>query len=113
METVRTRKPSKMKNHKTGGYDSKREAKRAQELKFMQMDGQISELREQVKFELVPSQKLGGKVVERAVTYTADFVYRDKTGAVVVEDSKGFKTQQYVIRRKLMLYVHGIRVREV
>jgi hypothetical protein len=107
------RKPSKMKNRKTGKYDSKREAKRATELQFMQRDGQISELREQVKFELIPSQRIGGKVVERAVTYTADFVYRDKTGQVIVEDSKGFKTQQYIIRRKLMLHVHGIRIQEV
>lgn len=78
----------------------------------MQMDGQIRNLREQVKFTLIPSQRVDGKVVERAVTYTADFVYDDKTGKTIVEDSKGFRTQQYIIRRKLMLFLHGIRVLE-
>jgi Protein of unknown function (DUF1064) len=50
---------------------------------------------------------------ERAVEYRADFVYRDKVGELVVEDAKGVRTKDYVIRRKLMLSVHGIRIREV
>ena len=61
-----------------------------------------------MKYELIPKQE-----GERAVTYTADFVYLDRDGRQVVEDSKGMRTQQYVIRRKLMLWVHGIRVKEV
>jgi len=72
----------------------------------MQNMGLISDLEEQVKFELVPKQE-----GERAVTYTADFRYKEN-GQVVVEDSKGMKTQQYVIRRKLMKFIHGITVRE-
>lgn len=108
---MKIKKP-KYGNVRTGKNASKRESKRAQVLKFMQRDGQISELREQVKYTLIPSQRIDGKVAERAVTYTADFVYRDKAGNEIVEDSKGFKTQQYIIRRKLMLWVHGIKVTE-
>lgn len=81
----------------------------------MELAGEISELRTQVKFELIPTQRIGGKCVERSVTYTADAVYRDKAGNLVVEDVKSpaTKTQQYVIRRKLMLWVHGIQIVEV
>lgn len=91
---------------RSGVYASKREARRAGELTLMEKCGLISDLEQQVKFELVPKQ-----AGERAVTYTADFRYREN-GQIVVEDSKGMKTQQYVIRRKLMLFVHGIKVRE-
>lgn len=94
-------------------FDSHKEARRYWELNIMQRAGEISDLRTQVTYTLVPPQKKpsGGK--ERAVTYTADFVYRDKNGAEVVEDVKGVRTQQYIIRRKLMLYVYGIEVKEV
>lgn len=98
----------KFGNKRTNGYASKREAQRAADLQLLLKIGEISDLQEQVKFELIPKQE-----GERAVTYTADFVYRDKSGEVVVEDSKGMKTQQYIIRRKLMLFIHKIRVREV
>jgi hypothetical protein len=99
---------SKYRSKRCGKYASKREAGRAGELALMQQCGLISDLEEQVKFELVPKQE-----GERAVTYTADFRYRDKaTDQVVVEDSKGMKTQQYIIRRKLMQFIHGIKVRE-
>lgn len=97
---------SKYHAKKSGAYASKREEKRAGELVLMQKCGLISDLEEQVKFELIPKQ-----AGERAVTYTADFRYKED-GNTVVEDSKGMKTQQYVIRRKLMLFVHGIKVRE-
>jgi hypothetical protein len=93
---------------KTGRSASKREDRRRAELELLQKVGEISDLRLQVKFELIP--KLGH---ERAVTYTADFVYRDKAGNQVVEDSKGYKTQQYIIRRKLMNFRFGIKVVEV
>lgn len=99
---------SKYSNIRTNGYASKKEAKRAQELHLLQKCGEISELREQVKYELVPKQ---GK--ERSVCYVADFVYRyTATGALVVEDTKGVKTDAYVIKRKLMLFIHGIKVYE-
>ncbi|MDP1931928.1 MAG: DUF1064 domain-containing protein [Gammaproteobacteria bacterium] len=106
-------KTAKYKNIKSGGYDSKREKKRAMELKILRMAGDIQCLREQVKFELIPSQRgSDGKVIERAVTYTADFVY-ERGGKVIVEDAKGIKTPVYVVKRKMMLFFHGIRVVEV
>lgn len=97
-----------MKYHsrRVGAYASKREANRAAELKLLEKIGEISDLEEQVKYELIPKQE-----GERPVTYIADFRYREN-GQLVVEDSKGMKTQQYVIRRKLMLFIHKIRVRE-
>jgi hypothetical protein len=94
-------------NVKTNGYASKREAKRAQELKLLQQVGEISDLREQVPFELIPKQ-LG----ERACKIIVDFTYKEN-GITVVEDAKGFKTPEYIIKRKLLLQVHGLRVREV
>jgi hypothetical protein len=99
---------SKYRAIQSGKYASRREARRAQELILLQRCGEIFNLEEQVKYELIPKQE-----GERAVTYTADFRYVDANGRLVVEDAKGVKTQQYVIRRKLMLWIHGIRVVEV
>ena len=96
-------------------FDSKHEAMRWRELALLQRSGEISDLQRQVKYILVPAQ-VGedGKVVERAVSYVADFVYRDvRSGDTVVEDAKGMHTRDYIIKRKLMRYVHGIRIREV
>ena len=95
-------------------YDSAKEARRAQELRLMLKAGIISNLREQVPYELIPAQKNEyGKVIERAVIYKADFVYDDEKGKTVVEDVKGVRTKEFVIKRKLMLYEYGIRIREV
>lgn len=94
-------------------FDSHREAKRYCELSLLQRAGEISDLRTQVRYILIPSQKKPSGGTERAVTYTADFVYRDKAGREIVEDAKGVRTQQYIIRRKLMLFVHGIEINEV
>ena len=93
-------------------FDSIKECQRYCELKLMQRAGVISDLRMQVSFELIPSQRIDGKVVERAVNYIADFVYQ-QDGQKVVEDTKGYKTPEYIIKRKLMLHVYGIRIREV
>lgn len=104
-------------------FDSKREAKRYQTLKLMQDCGLISDLHRQVKYVLIPAQRepetIGarggvhkGKLIEREVAYYADFVYQ-QDGQTVVEDAKGMKTEVYKIKRKLMLWVHGIRIREV
>lgn len=100
------------------------EANRYGELVLMQRAGEITDLKRQVEYELIPSQRepdtVGprggikkGKVIERAVYYIADFVYRDKEGNTVVEDTKGVKTPDYTIKRKLMLYIHKIRIKEV
>lgn len=99
-----------------GRFDSVREYRRWQELKLMQRAGEIYELQRQVPFVLIPKQKdeITGKVLEREVKYIADFAYRScKTGRIVVEDTKGAKTKDYIIKRKLMLYRHGIQIKEV
>lgn len=93
-------------------FDSMKEYKRFCELNLLERAGEITELQRQVKFLLIPSQKIDGKVVERPVNYIADFVYWEN-GQMVVEDTKGFKTKDYILKRKLMLHVHGIRIREV
>ena len=93
-------------------FDSVKEAHRYCELKLMQRAGVISDLQLQVSFELIPSQRVDGKVVERAVNYIADFVYK-QDGVQVVEDTKGMRTKEYIIKRKLMLYIHNIRIKEI
>ena len=89
-------------------FDSKAEAARWQELQLLERAGEIKELERQVEYELIPKQK-----GERAVKYIADFRYIDHEGKTVVEDTKGVKTPVYILKRKLMLRVHGIRIREV
>jgi hypothetical protein len=106
---------SKYHNEKTGAYASKKEAQRAVELQLLERAGGISELREQVKFVLVPTQRdADGELIERECSYYADFTYRDANGELVVEDVKSepTKTRDYRIKRKLMLWVHGVRIRE-
>lgn len=93
-------------------FDSAKEAKRWQELKLLERAGEIFELQRQVPFVLIPKQERDGKVVERAVVYKADFVYTEN-GQEVVEDVKGVRTKEYVIKRKLMLWQFGIQIREV
>lgn len=100
-------KRSKFNNVKTNGYDSKKEAARAAVLHALVKAGIISDLQEQVRFEIV---KKCGK--ERAVFYVADFTYTE-SGKMVVEDVKGGpRTQVYIIKRKLMNAVHGIVIKE-
>ena len=120
------RKRSKYGNRKVtvGGtrYDSAKEARRHQELKLLELAGKISDLQTQVSFTLIPTQRepdvIGkrggrkpGRVLERECSYVADFVYQEG-GKAVVEDCKGFRTADYRIKRKLMLYIHGITIRE-
>lgn len=142
-------KKNKYGAKRVGEHASKKEHNRANQLKLWQRAGLISNLREQVPFELIPaqygdflcqreqcracpdiaecSQKRGkakcgtdlkGKPVrvciEKSCKYIADFVYTDnETGQTVVEDTKGVQTKEYIIKRKLMLYLHGIRIKEV
>lgn len=95
-------------------FDSKKEANRYKELRLLEKAGEIKDLRMQVKFTLIPAQRdeATGKVVERECSYKADFVY-EEDGKTVVEDVKGFRTKEYVIKRKLMLWRYGIRIWEV
>lgn len=106
-------KHNKFGAKKSGGYDSRREHRRANELKIMQRAGLISNLREQVKYVLIPSQRdTEGRLLERECSYFADFVYC-KDGLTVVEDTKGVRTPEYIIKRKLMLFVHGVSIVEI
>ena len=109
-------------------FDSKKEARRFCELRILEKAGEISDLKCQVRYELIPEQrewtneiyKSGknkgkfkpGKVLERKVEYIADFVYM-QNGEIVVEDTKGVKTKDYIIKRKLMLWRHGIKIAEI
>ena len=94
-------------------FDSRKEARRWSELRLLEAAGEIEDLRRQVKFVLLPKQlDERGKVAERECVYVADFVYREN-GATVVEDTKGVRTKDYIIKRKLMRYVHGIVISEV
>lgn len=105
-------------------FDSTKEYRRFCELKLLQRAGKIFDLQRQVKFVLIPTQRepdeIGvrggvkkGRVIEQECAYVADFVYVNDKGETVVEDTKGFKTKDYIIKRKLMLFVHGIRIQEI
>lgn len=105
-------------------FDSKKESRRYVELKALQEAGVISNLKRQVKYVLIPAQrepdtvgkrggKIKGKLIERECSYVADFVYKDGYGNTVVEDTKGMRTTEYIIKRKLMLYIRGIKIKEV
>lgn len=109
-------------------HDSRKEAVRWNELKLMEKAGEITDLKRQMEFLLIPPQyeeietagrkkKTRRKLVERGCVYRADFVYQDAQGDIHVEDVKGYKGggaySVFSIKRKLMLYVYGIRVEEV
>ena len=87
-------------------FDSVKEYHRWGCLRLLERAGKITDLKRQVKFELIPKQE-----GERACYYIADFTYMEN-GELVVEDCKGFKTDVYKIKKKLMLMEHGIRIRE-
>ena len=104
-------------------FDSKHEAVRFQELRLLERTGAISGLRRQVKYILIPAQrepdsvgkrggKKKGKLLEKEVAYYADFVY-EEDGKTVVEDTKGVRTKDYIIKRKLLLFNYGIQIKEV
>jgi len=107
-------------------FQSRKEARRWRELKLMESAGMIHGLTRQKKFVLIPAQrepdtvgKRGGikkgKLIEREVAYYADYSYYDKEGNEIVEDVKSpaTRTKDYIVKRKMMLYVHGIRIREI
>ena len=105
-------------------FDSAHEAERYGELLLLERAGEIYDLKTQVKYILIPAKrepdKTGprggvkkGKIIERETSYKADFVYKTKDGAEIVEDAKGYREKSYKLKRKLMLQVHGIRIKEV
>ena len=94
---------------RTKGYASKREYAHAVNLHALERAGEIKDLRERVSYELIPKDELG-----RAIRYVADFCYWDKrTGRHIVQDVKGFRTDVYKLKRRLMWRVHGIIIEEV
>lgn len=105
-------------------FDSSKELRRYQQLKYLEAAGEIKDLQMQVEYVLIPSQfevvghtkagKEKTKCIERKCSYYADFVYTDiSTNETVVEDTKGMRTTEYIIKRKLMLYIHGIKIKEI
>lgn len=113
----RSERPSKKKNKygavAVGGHASGKEHRRAEQLRLLERIGEITSLREQVPYLLIPPKRNSHGYFERACKYVADFVYVDKYGNTIVEDTKGFRTKEYVIKRKLMLMVHNITITEI
>lgn len=94
-------------------FDSKKEANRYQELLLLEKAGVIKNLSRQVKFVLIPAQRdESGKLIERECSYKADFTYEEGI-KTVVEDVKGYRTKEYIIKRKLLLWQYGVRIREI
>lgn len=92
-------------------FDSAKEAWRWSELQLLERAGEISGLERQVPFELIPEQTRSDGKKEKPIIYVADFTYW-QDGRFVVEDVKGLKTREYVMKRKLMLAVHEIEIQE-
>lgn len=94
-------------------FDSIRERDRFIILENELREGRITDLNRQVRLQLLPAQKdENGKVIEKPCFYIADFTYR-RDGKLVVEDVKGVKTSVYLLKRKMCLWFHGIRIQEV
>lgn len=89
-------------------FDSKREAERWQQLLLLYRAGEISNLRRQVPYVLIRKSDYG-----RDIVYRADFVYVDKSCIEIVEDAKGFKTDIYRLKKRLMAEKYGIIIKEV
>jgi hypothetical protein len=99
---------NKYGNRKTKGFDSAKEWRRNQELEIMQRAGEISELKRQVPFTLMPSYTISDETTKqgfrtvREIRYIADFTYRLKNGKRIIEDVKGMQTDVFKIKRKLL-----------
>ena len=104
--------PTKYHNVKEGGWDSKKEKRRGRELELLQRAGEIHDLHQQVRFTLIPAQYAEGKCLFRSCVYVADFTYRLKDDTFVVEDCKGYKTRDYVIKKKLLYERFGYLINE-
>lgn len=102
-------------------FDSRKEAARYRELMLLRRAGQISDLRLQVRFELLPAQYADSdrvylkgprkgqpkrRCIEKSVVYVADFVYNEN-GRIIVEDAKGMRTKDYILKRKLFRWRFG------
>ena len=110
---------NKFRNRKTEvngiKFDSKKEATEYVKLKHDLDTGKIKTLRLQVPFKLLPKQSdtITGKLIERAVVYKADFVVKELNNSETIIDVKGIRTQLYILKRKLMLFVYDIKIKEI
>lgn len=115
-EFKRLNKQPKYRNKKVvnacGTFDSQKEYRRWGELKSLELMGAITGLRRQVPYKLIPAQYgADGKMIEKPCHYVADFEYT-RDGKLIVEDCKGVRTAAYIVKRKLMLLQHGLRILE-
>jgi hypothetical protein len=92
-------------------FDSLKERNHYIVLEHLEKTNQIKDLKRQVKFELQPSFKLNNKTI-RAITYIADFTYL-KDNKLVVVDTKGFRTKDYLLKKKMFQYKYGMDIVEV
>lgn len=97
---------------KEGGWDSRKEKRRGQELELLQRAGKIHDLQRQVRFTLIPAQYSNGKCLFRSTVYVADFTYRLEDETFIVEDCKGYKTDIYKIKKKLLYERYGYLINE-
>lgn len=107
-------------------FDSLKEYRRFCELSLLEKAGKVTDLQLQKEFVLIPAQyetferygktgkrlQDGKRCIEKSCVYKADFCYV-QDGKQIVEDTKGVKTKDYIIKRKLMLWVHGIKITEI
>ncbi len=104
-------KNNKYKNKKSTyngiTFDSKKEMNRYRELKLLEKGKAIKNLELQPEFLLIPTLRYKNKKTDRKTVYKADFKYEDNKGRIIVEDVKGFKTDVYQIKRKLL--IHNMR----
>jgi hypothetical protein len=92
-------------------FDSLKERNHYIVLEHLEKTNQIKDLKRQVKFELQPSFKLNGKTI-RAINYIADFTYL-KDGVLVVVDTKGFRTKDYLLKKKMFQYKYSMDIVEL
>ena len=122
---MRSKYGNKKAIHNGITFDSRRERNRYISLLTLLRAGEISDLKMQVPFEIIPAVyetvekhlktkvKMVERCVQRATHYIADFVYKDKDGNLVVEDSKGCRTKEYLLKKKMMRAFLGIEIKEV
>lgn len=96
-------------------FDSKKEAKRYTELKILKKAGLIKELELQKVFEIQPKYRNNKGDNIRAITYKADFFYYDiKREQYIVEDTKGYRTDVYKLKKKLFEYQYpNLTIKEI
>lgn len=114
--SFRPKKESKYRNRKIidfdgNKFDSKKEYERWITLNLLQKAGQISGLKRQVEYRLLPSYK----GIQQGVKYVADFVYAENFKCIV-EDVKSDITRKksdYIIKKKLLYHIYKIKIKEV